>query len=168
MRYDHPQPTTRLLHMLTELELANADPRYPKWASMCRLRRIALPVLNAAFIAPGQERSAIMSAVDALAEATGEQHLMLRSDGGAETSRYHHGGNTFPLEELEERAAALLSRGRAVILLEPTNRLTNRLAAVLRMDRPAAGHLGQFNVEALGPGYDVADLLVVASRLRSL
>jgi hypothetical protein len=32
-----------LLSTLTPGELAAADPRYPKWATMCQLRRLGLP-----------------------------------------------------------------------------------------------------------------------------
>ncbi|MGH8909910.1 MAG: hypothetical protein ACRD0K_26295 [Egibacteraceae bacterium] len=59
---------------------------------------------------------------------------------------------------LEPRAAALLDARRAVILLEPTNRFTNQLSVLLRMDRPGQGQLSRFVIEALGPGYDVGDL----------
>jgi hypothetical protein len=83
---------------------------------------------------------------------------MVRSDGGAETHRYYRGGNTFPLADAASKAAGLLKTGRAIILMEPTNRFTNCLTAVLRIDRDSRGRQGTFTVEALGPGYDVADL----------
>ncbi len=83
---------------------------------------------------------------------------MIRSDGGAETRRYYKGSNTFPLAEAASKAAGLLEAGRAVIVMEPTNRFTNRLTALLRMDRDRDGRGGIFTVEVLGPGYDVADL----------
>jgi hypothetical protein len=81
---------------------------------------------------------------------------MIRSDGGAETRRYYKGGNTFPLADATSKAAGLLEAGRAIIVMEPTSRFTNQLSALLRMDRD--GRHGTFTVEALGPGYDVADL----------
>jgi hypothetical protein len=148
----------RTLHELTAPELDAADPRYPKWATMCRHRLLDLRVLNAVLVTPGQHCSDITGAIGALTEATGQQRLMLRSDGGAETRRYYRGGNTFPLEQLQARVSAILEQRRAAILLEPTNRFTNRLTALLRMDRPTPGQPGQFTIEALGPGYDVADL----------
>src|SRR6266511_2600433 len=83
---------------------------------------------------------------------------MLRSDGGLETSAYYRGGNSFPIHEVEPHATELLAAGRAVILLEPTNRFTNQLSALMRMDRPGPEQPGTFTVEALGPGYDVGDL----------
>src|SRR5260370_23128682 len=42
--------------------------------------------------------------------------------------------------------------------MEPSNRFTNRLTALLRMDRSGYGREGTFTVEAPGPGYDVAAL----------
>jgi hypothetical protein len=149
---------TALLSTLTEGELAAADRRYPKWATMCQLRRLGLPILDAALLTPGQDQLALDAAVAALASATGRDQLMIRSDGGTETRRYYKGGNTFALADATSKAAELLGAGRAVILMEPTNRFTNWLTAVLRMDTYGRGRAGTFTVEALGPGYDVADL----------
>lgn len=147
-----------LLSALTEDELAAADRRYPKWATMCQLRRLDLPTLDAVLVPPCQDHLALDRAIATLANATGQDRLMVRSDGGAESHRYYRGGNTFPLVDTAAKAAGLLQAGRAVILLEPTNRFTNRLTAVLRLDRDSRGRQGTFTVEALGPGYDVADL----------
>jgi hypothetical protein len=147
-----------LLSRLTEDELASADQRYPKWATMCQLRRIGLPVLNAVLLTPGRDHRELEAAITALTAATGRDQLMVRSDGGVEAHRYYKGGNTFPLAEGASKATGLLEAGRAVILMEPTNRFTNRLTALLRMDRDSRGRDGTFTAEALGPGYDVADL----------
>jgi hypothetical protein len=147
-----------LLSALTAEELAAADRRYPKWATMCQLRRLGLPVLDAVLITPGRDHRALDADVAALAAATGQDQLMIRSDGGAESRRYYKGGNTFPLAEAVSKAAGLLEAGRAVIVMEPTNRFTNQLTALVRMDRDRNGRTGTFTVEALGPGYDVADL----------
>jgi hypothetical protein len=76
--------TPGLLSTLTPGELAAADPRYPKWATMCQLRRLGLPVLDGILIVPGQDRQALDAAITALATATGQDHVMIRSDGGAE------------------------------------------------------------------------------------
>ncbi len=147
-----------LLSALSEEGLAAADHRYPKWATMCLLRRLGLPVLDAALITPGREQQALEVAIAALAASTGKDRLMVRSDGGTETRRYYKGGNSFPLDAVASKAAGLLEAGRAVIIMEPTNRFTNRLTALLRMDRFGSGRDGTFTIEALGPGYDVADL----------
>jgi hypothetical protein len=150
--------STAPLSALTEEELAAADHRSPKWATMCQLRRIGLPTLDAVLVTPRQDHLALDGAIATLANATRHDRLMIRSDGGAETHRYYRGGNTFPLADVATKAAMLLEAGRAVILMEPTNRFTNCLTAVLRIDRGGRGRLGTFTVEALGPGYDVADL----------
>jgi hypothetical protein len=147
-----------LLSTLTGAQLAAADRRYPKWATMCQLRRLGLPVLDAVLITPGRDHRVLDAGIAALAAATGQGRLMIRSDGGAESRRYYKGGNTFPLAEAASKAVGLLEAGRAVIVMEPTNRFTNRLTALMRMDRGRNGRTGTFTVEALGPGYDVADL----------
>jgi hypothetical protein len=153
-----PAVSAPLLSSLTEEELIGADRRYPKWSTMCQLRRLCLPTLDAVLVTPRQERLALDEAITTLAEATGQDQLLIRSDGGAEVSRYYKGGNTFPLADAAIKAGGLLKAGRAVILTEPNNRFTNCLTAVLRIDRDSRGRHGTFTVEALGPGYDVADL----------
>ncbi|MFE9851266.1 hypothetical protein ACFYPN_21070 [Streptomyces sp. NPDC005576] len=125
---------------------------------MALLHSLKLPVLNACVIPPSHGAAAVRTTAQVLAAATGTQTLMIRSDGGVETKRYYRGGNTFAIEEIAPRAAALLADGRAVILAEPTNRFTNRLTVLVRMDRPGPGRPGSLTLEALGPGYDVADL----------
>jgi len=141
-----------------QLTRAAGDHRWPKWSTMCLLRLLGLPVLNACLVQPHWSTAELCVAIESLAASAGVTRLMLRSDGGVETRQYYRGGNSFPLNELEPRAAALQQAGRAVLLLEPTNRLTNRLSVLLRMERPARGQPGRFVVEALGPGYDVGDL----------
>jgi hypothetical protein len=153
-----PGASVALLSTLAGDELAAADHRYPKWSTMCQLRRLGLPTLDAVLITPRQDHLGLDGAVAALANATGQDRLMVRSDGGAETHTYYRGGNTFPLADAAAKATGLLEAGRAVILMEPTNRFTNCLAAVLRIDRDSRGRNGIFTVEALGSGYDVADL----------
>lgn len=148
-----------LLYQLStsQLERTIAARRWPKWSTMCLLRRAGLPVLNSCLIEPDQPRAALDAAIQILARTTGTDRLMLRSDGGIETSSYYRGGHSFEIADLPEAAWQLLRAGRAVILLEPTVRYSNRLAVLLRLDRPKH-QPGTFTVEALGPGYDVADL----------
>jgi hypothetical protein len=117
--------STATLSALTEEEVAAADHRSPKWATMCQLRRIGLPTLDAVLVTPRQDHLALDGAIATLANATRHDRLMIRSDGGAETHRYYRGGNTFPLADVATKAAMLLEAGRAVILMEPTNRFTN-------------------------------------------
>jgi hypothetical protein len=148
-----------LLHDLDDRALARAalDRRYPKWSTMCLLRQLGYPVLNACCIHPS-DGARLHEAAWRLSAAAAADRLLLRSDGGVEAAQYYRGGNTFPLGQLEPRAAALLHAGRAVILTEPTNRFTNRLSAVIRIDRDHRHGRGSFILEALGPGYDVSDL----------
>src|SRR5581483_1140125 len=80
-------------------ELAAAGHRYPKWATMCQLRGLGLPVLDGILLTPGQDRDAVDAGIAALAAATGQDRVMIRSDGGTETRRYYKGGNTFQLAE---------------------------------------------------------------------
>ncbi|MFE6715089.1 hypothetical protein [Streptomyces sp. NPDC057695] len=150
----------RPLHELAcdELSAAAKERRWPKWQTMALAHSLKLPVLNACLIEPGHSPAAIRTAARTLTAATGKKALMIRSDGGVERKRYYRGGNTFPAEEIPHRASALLAAGRAVILAESTNRFTNRLTVLVRMDRPGPGRAGSFTLEALGPGYDVADL----------
>ena len=150
----------RPLHALDAAELISAakDRRWPKWQTMALLHSLKLPVLNACLIEPVHSAAMVRTAARALATATSTDTLMIRSDGGAEKTQYYRGGNTFPIEEIPHKAAGLLAEGRAVILAEPTNRFTNRLTVLIRMDRPAIGRPGSLTLEALGPGYDVADL----------
>ncbi|MFE7132434.1 hypothetical protein ACFVIM_16405 [Streptomyces sp. NPDC057638] len=150
----------RPLHALTaaELEAAAKDRRWPKWQTMALLHSLRLPVLNACLVRPCDSAATLRAAAHALATAISARTLMIRSDGGVEKAQYYRGGNTFPTEEIGPRAARLLSDGRAVILAEPTNRFTNRLTVLVRMERPGPGRLGSLTLEALGPGYDVADL----------
>ncbi|MFE3674519.1 hypothetical protein [Streptomyces goshikiensis] len=153
-------PLPRPLHSLSAEELAAAakDRGWPKWQTMALLHSLRLPTLNAALLRPGQSPGEIRTAAHALAAALGTDRLMIRSDGGVEKKQYYRGGNTFSIGEIAHRAQPLLADGRAVILASPTNRFTNRLTVMIRMDRPGPGIRGTFTLEALGPGYDVADL----------
>ncbi len=150
----------RPLHTFTvaELEAAAKDRRWPKWQSVALLHSLGLPVLNACLIQPGDSTATVRTAARALAACTGTETLMIRSDGGVEKKQYYRGGNTFPVHDISPRAAGLLADGRAVILAEPTNRFTNRLTVLIRIDRSRSGRPGSMTLEALGPGYDVADL----------
>jgi hypothetical protein len=140
------------------LKRAAGDARYPKWATLCLLRSLGHPVLNACCILPSDNRESLSVGVDRLCATVGQGRLLLRSDGGMEARSYPQGGSTFDLDTLLHRARHLLDLGRAVILMEPTNRFTNRLSAVLRIDQAARHRRGSLIIEALGPGFDVSDL----------
>ncbi|MFE5539128.1 hypothetical protein ACFQ78_25740 [Streptomyces sp. NPDC056519] len=153
-------PLPHPLHSQNAEELAAAanDRRWPKWQTMALLHSLHLPTLNAALLRPGQSLAEIRTAAQAFATKLDTEQLMIRSDGGVERKQYYRGGNTFPIGEIAHRAQPLLADGRAVILASPTNRFTNKLTVMIRMDRPGPGIRGTFTLEALGPGYDVADL----------
>lgn len=150
----------RLLYELDEPALTRAgrDQRYPKWATLCMLRLLGHPVLNGGCIPPSQGLGVVRIVAHRLCMAAKVDRLLLRSDGGIESSRYYRGGTTFDLDALLPRAAHLFDLGRAVIVMEPTNRFTNRLSATIRIDRSAHRHTGSLVVEVLGPGFDVSDL----------
>ena len=150
----------RLLYELDEPALGRAgrDQRYPKWATLCLLRSLGHPVLNGGCISPSQGLGVVRIVARRLCSAVNADRLLLRSDGGIETSTYYRGGTTFDLDALLPRAARLFDLGRAVIVMEPTNRFTNRLSATIRIDRSAHRHAGSLVVEVLGPGFDVSDL----------
>ncbi|MFD6612919.1 hypothetical protein ACFWD1_29045 [Micromonospora chalcea] len=149
----------RLLHDIDRDGLAElaANRRWPKWSTMCHLHWLGLPVLNAVCVPP-QHAEDLPRAAALLASATSATRLMVRSDGGIETRDYYRGGNSYPLDEVVPHATMLLADGRAILLLEPTNRFINRLTVLLRMDRDTSPGKGAFTIEALGAGYDVGDL----------
>jgi hypothetical protein len=126
---------------------------FPKWNTLCLLRSLHLPTLDAAFLRPGVSISEAKTLIKEFAISLGVDHLLVRSDGGREVTQYYRGGCTLPLDNVVETAGTLLNLKRAVILLEPTNRFENYLTVNFLADFD-----GRFVIEALGPGYDVADL----------
>ncbi|MEO7193308.1 MAG: hypothetical protein ABIZ05_00555 [Pseudonocardiaceae bacterium] len=119
---------------------------------------LGLAVLDACLITPDATLR-LADAIEAFTRLHGSTAVMIRSDGGMETMEYQRGGHTLSVEQAVEHAHDLLSHGRAVLLMEPTNRFTNRLSAMIRIDRDApCGETGQLTIEVLGPGYDLADL----------
>lgn len=131
--------------------------RYPKWATLCLLRHLGLPTLGAVLVVPSQV-DRLPQAADRLAAMLGTETLLLRSDGGIETASYYVGGGSHNLERLIPVATRLLSHGRAILLMEPTDRYTNRLTANLRIDQDSKDGPGSLTIEILGPGYDAGDL----------
>lgn len=126
---------------------------FPKWNTLCLLRSLHLPTLDAAFLSPKLSTSEATILIEEFAALLGVDRLLVRSDGGREVAQYYRGGNTLPLDRTIETVGILLGLNRAVILLEPTNRFKNQRAVNL-----LAISDGSFVIEVLGPGYDVADL----------
>lgn len=137
------------------LELEAARSSYPKWATLCLLRYARLKTLDACFLPPGVGDACIAAAQEFAVRAR-TNRLLVRSDGGIETKEYLRGGNSLSVKAAGELAVTLARTGRAVILMESTNRFTNRLSANLLMHRGPEG--GSFIMEILGPGYDISDL----------
>ncbi|MCW2558384.1 MAG: hypothetical protein QOG18_2535 [Microbacteriaceae bacterium] len=149
-----------ILSLLTPAESRQKalDRRWPKWSTQCLMHSLGLAVLDACLITPDTAPQ-LADAVEAFARLHDSTAVMIRSDGGIETTEYQRGGHTLTVEQAVEHAHDLLSHRRAVLLLEPANRFTNRLSAMIRIDRDAPyGETGQLTIEVLGPGYDLADL----------
>jgi hypothetical protein len=149
---------------------------YGKWSSLCRLRELGLPTLDAVILHPAAAREEVAAAVTGFASHTGVSKVMVRSDGGPETADYYHGGSSHAPGDAVAISGRLLEAGRAVILMEPTDRVCNRLTANTTVRRDALGPGGRVDVEFLGRGYDASDLkrgnikpqLVMGVRLRDL
>jgi hypothetical protein len=152
--------TPLILSLLTPAECWRMarDRQWPKWSSQCFLRSLGLTVLDACLVTPGTEAQ-LTDTVETFVRLHNRAAVMIRSDGGIETKTYPRGGHTLTVEQAVAHAHDLLSCGRAVLLLEPTNRFTNKLTAMIRIDREGPQYgLGQLTIELLGPGYDLADL----------
>ena len=147
------------LHQMTKDEAwkQGRSRRWPKWSTVCHLHALGLPVVNTCMVPPGRS-GMLAEAITMMAAACKTDRLMLRSDGGIETKKYYRGGKVFPVATLEREASPLLADGRSILLLEPTDRLDNRLNALFRMDRDTFNGDGEISIELLGPGYDIADL----------
>ncbi len=155
--------TAAAAHVLSTLDPARAwaqwvEGRWPKWSTQCFMHSVGLPVLDASLVAPGGE-ARLGEVAQQFAAGLGVDRVMVRSDGGLETARYRRGGHTLPVPEAVDWCREVMRDGRAALLLEPTDRFTNELTAMLRIDRTSApAGLGRLTVEVLGPGYDLADL----------
>lgn len=149
-----------ILSLLTPAESRERawDRRWPKWSTQCLMHSLNLAVLDTCLVTPDAAPH-LAQTIETFTRLHDSTAVMVRSDGGTETTAYQRGGHTLSVERAVERAHDLLSHGRAVLLLEPTNRFTNRLTAMIRIDRDASrGGTGQLTTEVLGPGYDLADL----------
>ena len=127
--------------------------QYPKWSSLCLLTYAGFRVLDAAFISPQALKADARRIIIDFANRLSENKILIRTDGGKETGAYPRGGNSLSIEQSLETVPKILSANRAVILMSPTNRFTNKLSANLHLD-----HSGIFYIEVLGPGFDVSDL----------
>jgi len=144
-----------ILSDLTETTLSEeaAKTAFPKWNTLCLLRLLGLPTMNAAFIPPGSSANLIRETLYHFAKVIGKSRVLLRSDGGRERRNYYRGGNSLLRPYAAILASRLSSLRRAVVLTEPTIRFDNKLSIHFRADAS-----GDFTIELLGPGFDASHI----------
>lgn len=157
------RPTACLWSMLSTLspaQLADQGQRrdYPKWNTLCLIRSAGLPTLDAVLVPPGASWEDVLDATETAADAFATERVLVRSDGGAERGAYYTGGMSIETSGLLAELEPLFNARRAIILMEPTDRLANHLAVNVRVDRDGVQVPGRMVLEALGPGFDNADL----------
>lgn len=133
-----------------------ARERFPKWSSMCLLRALGAPTLEALLIEPDTNlalRDEITEAIQQFQNRTKVNRVMLRTDRQRETKSYLRGGNSYTLEKAVDVAIEIAEAGRTVIILEPTDRLANQLTISIAVEPN-----GQWWAELLGPGFDASNL----------
>lgn len=136
-----------------ELRSVADDNAFPKWSSLCLLQRLGLRTLDALFLPPGIDLARTSSDIVDFAASLGTDRLLVRSDGGRERKQYLRAGCSLEIPRLLPLVKDMIDAERAVILLEPTDRFSNKLTVNILADAD-----GALVVEVLGPGYDVADL----------
>lgn len=146
---------TKFLVELTPKQLWDEfiESQYPKWSSLCLLMYAGFRVLDAVFISPQALRADTQRIIIDFANRLSANKILIRTDGGKEKGAYLRGGNSLVIEQALETIPKILSANRAVILMSPTNRFTNKLSVNFYLD-----YLGAFHIEVLGPGFDVSDL----------
>lgn len=138
------------------LTQAVTDCPYPKFATLCELRILGAPTLDAVLFPPSQWphlRNEWWRDLTEFATSMGLSKVMVRTDGSRERRAYIRGGNSFAISDARQFILEVMKVDRAAIVLEPTNRLANRCAISL-----VVGTDGQWHAETLGSGYDTADL----------
>ena len=137
-----------------QLMLAFKESKLPKWKTLCLLRYLDAPTLNARLLQnPRQSKVEIEREVRMFMTACGTNQVMIRSDLPIEAVDYARGGNSFELETATEICNSCFRLGRSVILLEPTDRLKNHASICVQVDSA-----GKWQGDFLGKGYDVGDL----------
>src|ERR1035441_7207431 len=82
-----------------ELEAAARQRGIPKWSTLCLLRMLQMPMLEAMLIQPGTAIATVTKSARMFGKRIGHQELMVRTDGGLERTQYLGGGNSLPLGE---------------------------------------------------------------------
>jgi hypothetical protein len=126
---------------------------FPKWGTMCLLRYLNIPVLDALFLSPTTDPSTAKDAIRKFASTHHQERVLIRTDGGTESGDYKRGGNSPVLKRAIEIVLSVLKDERAIVATIPTNRFDNRLAVNLALDIN-----GSFRIEVAGPGFDISDI----------
>ena len=141
---------------LQELIAEAVRDEFPKWESMCLLRAVGAPTLEAMLIAPmhtSEDDELIKSRLSLFSQVIDSEKVMLRAAPRRETSNIR-GGNTYSYDEAENMIRNSHRERRAVIVLEPTDRLCNRLNIGIAVEPN-----GNWQAEILGAGFDASDLM---------
>ena len=148
-------PEIKVLSSLEKERLENEvySSTFPKWKTMCLLKLLSLPVLDGVFIPPNSSKHKIKKVAEYFMSLNKVDRLLIRSDKPKEHGKYFRGGFSLGIERATYLASKLSSQGRAIVLMEPTNRFINLLSVVFLMDKK-----GSFVIEVLGPGFEVGDL----------
>jgi len=136
-----------------ELNTESRSLSYPKWSTLCALAAIKAPCLDAVWVPPTSSKAEIFKFASAFIRKHGLARVLLRSDGGIETTGYLRGGNSYPWKEAVEIATQVSANGRAVLFMEPTCRFNNKMSINCLVSKPDVLHL-----DILGGGHDVSDL----------
>lgn len=126
---------------------------YPKWSTLCFLKYLEYNILPAYLLEPNIKSTELENIVIDFANSIRSNQLLIRTDGGKEIGSYPKGGNSLTVENVLPFVQNILSNNRAVILMKPTNRFTNKLAINFLLDKS-----GSLIIDILGPGFDVSDL----------
>jgi len=126
---------------------------YPKWWTLCLLRSLGLQTLNACFIDPKYDSEHIKDLVGRFTKEIKRDDVLVRSDGGTEKKIYPRGGITYEYKSSLQAINDFIDLGRSVIVMEPTNRLSNILSLNISIKQDLS-----WEAEALGCGFDTSDL----------
>ncbi|MGV9010303.1 hypothetical protein [Brevundimonas sp.] len=126
---------------------------FTKWWSLCLMRGLGLPTLDAALIEPGSSESFVRAKLDEFLFSINAQSVLVRSDFRGESKQYRRGGITYNGNDAYSAVMDFIQNDRAVILLEPTNRFSNILSINITVDS-----LGRWLAESLSCGFDTSDL----------
>lgn len=120
---------------------------------MCILRLLGLPTLDAALIEPSLPIAKCSERLRSFAKSLDLTRVLIRIENPYFRFTSRRGGDSTSVARAEHTMQQLHREGFAVIVMEPTNRFTNRLSMNSCLSRG-----GSMVIELLGPGFDVSDL----------